>query len=109
MGGHSIVSDEGATRTIVRLRPEKKNALTPDMFLAMSEAINSAQSNPDIRCIILTGRSGVFTAGDDGGDFVNEATVKREESRPRNSVAFLRALITNKKPIIAAVDGVAVG
>ena len=54
-------------------RPEKKNALTPEMFLAMSEAINSAQSNPDIRCLILTGRSGVFTAGDDVADFVEEA------------------------------------
>src|SRR6201996_3224273 len=109
MAGHIIVSDESATRTIVMRRPEKKNALTPDMFLEMGSAINSAQSNPDIRCLILTGRSGVFTAGDDVGDFVKEATTKREESRPRNSLAFVRALITNKKPIIAAVDGVAVG
>jgi enoyl-CoA hydratase/carnithine racemase len=109
MTGHIIVTDEGATRTIVMRRPEKKNALTPEMFLAMSEAINSAQSNPDIRCLILTGRSGVFTAGDDVEDFVTEAATKREEARPRNALAFVRSLITNKKPIIAAVDGVAVG
>jgi enoyl-CoA hydratase/carnithine racemase len=109
MTGHIIVTDEGATRTIVMRRPEKKNALTPEMFLAMSEAINSAQSNPDIRCLVLAGRSGVFSAGDDVGDFVKEANIKREEARPRNSVAFVRSLITNKKPIIAAVDGVAVG
>ena len=109
MAGHIIVSDEAATRTIVMRRPEKKNALTPDMFLAMTEAINSAQSNPDIRCLILTGRSGVFTAGDDVEDVVKEAAIKREKSMPRNSAAFVRSLITNKKPIIAAVDGVAVG
>lgn len=109
MAGHIIVSDEGATRTIVMRRPEKKNALTPEMFIAMSEAINSAQSNPDIRCLILTGRSGVFTAGDDVGDFVKEATIKRKEAEPRSSHTFVRALVTNKKPIIAAVDGVAVG
>jgi enoyl-CoA hydratase/carnithine racemase len=109
MAGHIIVSDEGATRTIVMRRPEKKNALTPEMFLAMSEAINSAQYNPDIRCLILAGRSGVFSAGDDDQDFVQEATTKREEARPRNAVAFVRSLITNKKPIIAAVDGIAVG
>jgi len=109
MTGHIIVTDEGATRTIVMRRPEKKNALTPEMFLAMSEAINSAQSNPDIRCLILMGRSGVFTAGDDVEDFVEEATTKREAARPRNALAFVRSLITNKKPIIAAVDGVAVG
>jgi enoyl-CoA hydratase/carnithine racemase len=109
MAGHIIVTDEGATRTIVMRRPEKKNALTPEMFLAMSEAINSAQSNPDIRCLILTGRSGVFTAGDDVSDFVEEATVEREASRPRSSNVFVRSLITNRKPIIAAVDGIAVG
>lgn len=109
MVGHIIVSDEGAARTIVMRRPEKKNALTPEMFLAMSEAINSAQSNPDIRCLILTGRSGVFTAGDDVGDFYKEATTQREEIKPRSSVVFVRSLITNKKPIIAAVDGAAVG
>ena len=109
MAGHIIVTDEGSTRTIVMRRPEKKNALTPEMFLEMSEAINSAQSNPLIRCLILTGRSGVFTAGDDVSDFLEEAAIKREASKPRNAVIFVEALINNKKPIIAAVDGVAVG
>src|ERR1700744_5777199 len=70
MAGHIIVSDEGSTRTVIMRRPEKKNALTPEMFLEMSEAINSAQSNSAIRCLILTGRSGVFTAGDDVADFL---------------------------------------
>src|ERR1700738_2503260 len=76
MAGHIIVTDEGSTRTIVMRRPEKKNALTPEMFLEMSEAINSAQSNPLIRCLILTGRSGVFTAGDDVSDFLEGDEIK---------------------------------
>ena len=109
MAGHIIVTDDGSTRTITMRRPEKKNALTPEMFLEMSEAINSAQSNPLIRCLILTGRSGVFTAGDDVSDFLEEAEIKREASKPRNAMVFVEALINNKKPIIAAVDGVAVG
>lgn len=109
MTGHIIVSDDEFTRTIVMRRPEKKNALSEEMFLVMSEAINSAQSNSDIRCLILTGRSGVFTAGEDIGDFVDETTVKREDAKPRNSIVFLRALVNNKKPIVAAVDGIAVG
>ena len=91
MAGHIIVTDDGSTRTITMRRPEKKNALTPEMFLAMSEAINSAQSNPVIRCLILTGRSGVFTAGDDVSDFVEEAEIKREVSKPRNAVIFVRS------------------
>jgi len=109
MTGHIIVSDEQSARTIVMRRPEKKNALNDEMFLAMADAINTAQSNPDIRCLILTGRSGVFTAGEDIGDFADEKTIERDEARPRKTAVFLRALVNNKKPIIAAVDGVAVG
>jgi enoyl-CoA hydratase/carnithine racemase len=109
MTGHIIVTDEESTRTVVMRRPEKKNALNQEMFLALSDAINSAQSNPDIRCLILSGRSGVFTAGDDIGDSLNAATEAYDPAKPRNSVIFLHALVNNTKPIIAAVDGIAVG
>jgi len=109
MTEHVIVTDEGATRTITMRRPEKKNTLTQEMHLAMSDAIQSAQSNPEIRCFIITGRSGVFTAGDDVGDFLQAATADRDAARPRNSVIFLQSLVNNKKPIVAAVDGIAIG
>jgi len=109
MTDHIIVTDEGATRTITMRRPEKKNTLTQEMYLAMSEAIDSAQSNPAIRCLILTGRSGVFTAGNDIGDFLKAATEADDGARPRNSVIFLQSLLNNTKPIIAAVDGIAIG
>jgi len=108
MAGHIIVSDAEATRTIVMRRPEKKNALTDDMFRAMSEAIDSAQFDPAIRCLILTGRSGVFTAGHDIGDFLKEAT-QHDPAKRGSSAKFLQSLVNNRKPIIAAVDGVAVG
>jgi enoyl-CoA hydratase/carnithine racemase len=105
-----IVTDEDATRTITMRRPEKKNTLTQEMYLAMSDAIDSAQSNRAIRCLILTGRSGVFTAGNDIGDFLQAATAKHDDvARPRNSVIFLQSLVNNKKPIVAAVDGIAIG
>jgi enoyl-CoA hydratase/carnithine racemase len=104
-----IVTDEESTRTIVMRRPEKKNTLTQEMYLAMSDAIESAQSNPAIRCLILTGRSGVFTAGNDISDFLQAATGKDDGARPRNAIIFLQSLVNNKKPIIAAVDGIAIG
>jgi enoyl-CoA hydratase/carnithine racemase len=109
MTEHIIVTDEDATRTITMRRPEKKNTLTQEMYLAMSDAIDSAQSNPAIRCFIITGRSGVFTAGNDIGDFLQAATTDRDVVRPRNSVIFLQSLVNNRKPIVAAVDGIAVG
>jgi enoyl-CoA hydratase/carnithine racemase len=109
MSEHIIVEDEDATRTITMRRPEKKNTLTQEMYLAMSDAIDGAQSNAAIRCLILTGRSGVFTAGNDIGDFLQAATETHDVARPRNAVIFLQSLVNNKKPIIAAVDGVAIG
>jgi enoyl-CoA hydratase/carnithine racemase len=109
MTGHIIVTDEDSTRTIAMRRPEKKNALTHEMFLALAEAIDSAQGNPEIRCLILTGRAGVFTAGDDIRDFLKTATAAPDPSKPRGSVLLLRSLVNNRQPVIAAVDGAAVG
>ena len=109
MTGHIIVTDEDSTRTIMMRRPEKKNALSEEMFVELRDAIMSAQSNSDIRCLILTGRSGVFTAGDDVEDFLTAATATDDPTRTRNSVLFLQALVNNRKPLIAAVDGIAVG
>jgi enoyl-CoA hydratase/carnithine racemase len=109
MSEHIIVTDEDSTRTIVMRRPEKKNTLTQEMYLAMSDAIDGAQSDPTIRCLVLAGSSGVFTAGNDISDFLQAATAKDDGARPRNAVIFLQSLVNNKKPIVAAVDGIAIG
>ena len=110
MTGHLIVSDEDATRVITLRRPEKKNAFTQDMYRGMSDAIDKAQNNPDIRCIIITGGSGVFTAGNDLEDFLKDSTSNTDAPRgASNAIKFLYSLAHNVKPIIAAVDGVAIG
>jgi enoyl-CoA hydratase/carnithine racemase len=109
MTEHVIITDEDATRVITMRRPEKKNTLTQDMYLAMSDAIDSAQSDPAIRCLILTGRTGVFSAGNDIGDYLQAATEKSEAAPPHNGAVFLKSLVNNTKPIVAAVDGMAIG
>ncbi|MDB5656657.1 MAG: Enoyl-CoA hydratase [Tardiphaga sp.] len=109
MTGHLIVTDEDATRVITLRRPEKKNAITPDMYRLMSEAIDTAQNNPEIRCLIITGGSGVFTAGNDLEDFVATATAEAGPFGASPAIKFLYSLAQNAKPIIAAVDGIAVG
>jgi enoyl-CoA hydratase/carnithine racemase len=109
MTGHLIVTDEDATRVITLRRPEKKNALTQEMYLAMSEAIDSAQDNAAIRCIVITGGSGVFTAGNDLEDFLKDGTASGDKPRASNAIKFLHALANNAKPLIAAVDGIAIG
>src|SRR3954462_11503740 len=110
MTEHLIVTDEDATRVIKLRRPEKKNAITQEMYRAMSEAIDKAQNNPAIRCIIITGGSGVFTAGNDVEELLKEGTSKSDTSPlASNVMKFLYSLAHNVKPIIAAVDGTAIG
>ncbi len=109
MHGHLIVTDEGGARMIKLRRPEKKNAITQDMYRAMSDAIDTAQNNPEIRCLIITGGSGVFTAGNDLEDFLHEGTSNTDAPRASNATKFLYSLAHNAKPVIAAVDGVAIG
>ena len=83
------------------------------------QAIHTAQNNPAIRCLIITGGSGVFTAGNDLDDFLKEGTSNTDTAHSANSaisansansaIKFLYSLAHNVKPIIAAVDGVAIG
>ena len=109
MTEHLIVTDDGATRVIKLRRPEKKNAITQNMYRGMSDAIDTAQNNPDIRCMIITGGSGVFTAGNDLEDFLKDGTSNSDAPRASNAAKLLYSLAHNVKPIIAAVDGVAIG
>ena len=109
MTDHLIVTDEGETRVIKLRRPEKKNAITQAMYRGMSHAIDTAQNNPNIRCLMITGGSGVFTSGNDLEEFLHAGTVNSEAVRTSTMVKFLYSLAHNVKPIIAAVDGVAIG
>ena len=109
MTGHLIVTDENFIRVITLRRPEKKNAITHDMYSAMTAAIDSAQNDPAIRCLIITGGSGVFTAGNDLEDFIATATTESGPFGSSPAIKFLYSLAHNTKPIIAAVDGIAVG
>jgi enoyl-CoA hydratase/carnithine racemase len=106
MTGHVIVTDDDAIRVITLQRPEKKNAITRDMYRAMSDAIDSAQDNASVRCLVITGGSGAFTAGNDLDDFLNNGDGALGAS---DAVRFLYSLVNNTKPLIAAVDGIAIG
>jgi enoyl-CoA hydratase/carnithine racemase len=109
MTGHVTVTDESAVRVITLRRHDKKNALTQDMYRAMSAAIDSAQTEVSVRCLIISGGSGVFTAGNDLEDFLKDGTSKTHTPHPSNAVKFLHSLAHNTKPIVAAVGGVAIG
>ena len=85
-------------------RPQKKNAITREMYAALTQAVLDASADPAVRSLLFTGQPGVFTAGNDLQDFMLHAA----DGEPP-SVAFMRALVACEKPVIAAVTGLAVG
>jgi enoyl-CoA hydratase/carnithine racemase len=88
-------------------RPDKKNALTTAMYEAMNAALERAESSADVVAHVFIGSGGVFTAGNDIADFQQRAAGRGELTAP--VVKFIRTLPQIKKPVIAAVDGLAVG
>ncbi|MGZ5804644.1 MAG: crotonase/enoyl-CoA hydratase family protein [Xanthobacteraceae bacterium] len=104
---HIIITDEGGIRTIRMNRPDKKNALTQAMYDAMTHALNSANKDDTIRCVMFAGVPGAFSAGNDLQDFLNIASAADGLSRPVRH--FLPSLVHCTKPMVAAVPGIAVG
>lgn len=87
-------------------RPAKKNALTAGMYLALAEAIDEASAEGSgIAAVVVTGEGDVFTAGNDLADFLAPSG-EFAESPPS---VFLRALREATVPLVAAVNGPAVG
>ena len=68
-----IVTDDGPVRTVRMNRPDKKNALTLAMYDAMADGIESAAQNPALRCLLIAGAPTAFCAGNDIGDFLQDA------------------------------------
>ncbi|HKV95666.1 MAG TPA: enoyl-CoA hydratase [Candidatus Angelobacter sp.] len=89
--------------TIRMQRPEKKNALTREMYLGMNQALQ-AHADSNVRVILITGTQDCFTAGNDLVDFAN---AQPGEISP--AILYLQTLAATKKPVVAAVSGAAVG
>jgi enoyl-CoA hydratase/carnithine racemase len=103
----TVITRDASVLTIRLDRPEKKNALTVAMYQAMTEAIASAEGDDAIRAIVLVGSATVFTAGNDLGDFMRAASGGGGDALA--PLRFLEALATAPKPVIAGVDGLAIG
>ena len=87
-------------------RPEKKNALTSDMYDAMADAFLLVDADPTLRVALLTGTGDTFTSGNDIAAFQARAAAGGEQ---RAGSRLLPAISAMKKPVIAAVNGAAIG
>ncbi|QGZ59279.1 enoyl-CoA hydratase-related protein [Paraburkholderia acidiphila] len=93
--------------TITLARPDKKNALTNAMYGTLADIIERAEHDSTIRVLLLQGDGDMFTAGNDVGEFAAIASGKGPGERHVHR--FLHALAKSSVPIIAAVQGKAVG
>jgi enoyl-CoA hydratase/carnithine racemase len=88
-------------------RPDKKNAITLDMYAALGAALEAAAADPAVRAVVIAGSRDCFTAGNDLGDFMRAA--QGGGGNVTAPLDFLRTIATFEKPVVAAVAGVAIG
>ena len=98
-------SREGSTYLIKFARPAKKNALTIAMYERLNAALTEAANDKSVRTVVFGSTSETFTAGNDLADFMERPPTGDDSPVFR----FIQALGTFEKPLIAAVDGKAIG
>jgi enoyl-CoA hydratase/carnithine racemase len=103
-----IVDVTDGVMTITLNRPERKNALSNEAYGGLADAIERAETDASVRVVLLQSEGDVFCAGADIGDFA--AANKGGQPRgPRNSSRWIGGLGRIEKPVIAAVQGAAIG
>lgn len=86
-------------------RPEKMNAITRDMYAELARLLNDANGDFGIRCALIAAEGDNFTSGNDIMDFMNNPPTSEDST----VAAFLGSLLNFTKPLLAAVNGYAVG
>jgi 2-(1,2-epoxy-1,2-dihydrophenyl)acetyl-CoA isomerase len=106
--GPVLVRDDAAVRTLTLNRPQKRNAIDIELRIALAEAIESADLDPAVRVIIVTGAGSAFCSG---GDISTMQRMSPEHAIDRVQLAqrVIRAIWATPKPVLAAVEGPAYG
>lgn len=102
-----ILQEKHNRTLILRInRPDQKNALTKAMYTDLADGLAEAHNDPDIRVILITGSTDCFTAGNDLSEFENGMS---QDFQTTPVGRFLLGMAEASKPIVAAVNGPAVG
>lgn len=96
----------GSILELVLDKPERRNALNLEMYSALAEAFRTSEADESIRSILLYGEGGCFSSGNDLADFTQTQNFTTEDNP---TLAFMRALTECPLPVVAAVEGLAVG
>lgn len=105
-----LLEDHGAVRLFTLNRPQELNALNEDIKIAMMAALEDARLDQSVAVVVITGAGRAFSAGGDLKRFAALARSGDWQARERfTDLDFPRALTNFPKPLIAAINGVAVG
>lgn len=105
MSDHIKVEIDNHIALVTFDRADKKNAFTVEMYESLVEVLRGADKNPDVRVMVVTGAGDAFTSGNDLMDFMNTPPAGKDSP----VFQILTTLVDLKTPIIAAVNGVAIG
>lgn len=105
MSKHILIEKAGGILQIRFNRPKRKNALTMEMYTLLSATVNRAEHDPDVRTIVFLGSEGNFSSGND----ISQPPDQLAPDSPSPPLLFITSLARSTIPIIAGVDGVAVG
>ena len=106
MTEHVQIAEQAGVLSLILDRRAKKNALNDAMYGTLADALERSETEPTIRVVVIRAEGDTFTAGNDLSDF---AAVATSGVAGRNVGRFLQALLRASKPIVAAVQGRAVG
>ncbi|HEY2215348.1 MAG TPA: enoyl-CoA hydratase-related protein [Acidimicrobiales bacterium] len=104
-----IENPQPGVRILAFNRPEVRNAFNTAMYLELTEALLAADGDESFNVVVLTGRGQGFTSGQDLAEMAAIATGTAVEGAGQGFIGLLNALCTISVPLIAAVNGVAVG
>ncbi|NVK56158.1 MAG: enoyl-CoA hydratase [Alteromonadaceae bacterium] len=102
---HIRIETTGAITHIVLNRPEKKNALTRDMYQTMADGLKAADASEQCKVVIIRAEGDMFCAGNEISGFADHGS----DPHMGETVSFMHALLNCKKVVVAEVSGLAVG
>ena len=100
-----VGTPDGGILELTLNRPEKKNALTGEMYHRLADSLNAADRDDAVRVVLIRGAGDCFCSGNDIGEFLTG----RDPDAISPGMMFLEAVSRFEKPLIAAVRGAAVG
>lgn len=110
MSGTVLSELRDGVRTVTLNRPERLNAINPELLADLKAALDEANGDPDTACVLLRGAGRAFCSGDDLKEFDDQAGTEADTTGYVEDIqGITRAIVLGDKMVVGAVHGWAVG